>query len=158
MTAINAIHSLVAGREGFGFGNDPEPLEYVRAYRDEMVADGWSITPTYGSEPADVSATLKRDGFICLLLARDKGSDEDRPERLKGLKRYETKISMWGPDGLAIRPPSPYSFEACLASTRSCSACQAKDVDTVRVGFAGRVCKTCLPTERARIERPGWDN
>lgn len=140
----------------FGFQDRDIWHSHVVQYRDEMVADGWSIEPTYGSEPVESASRLKRQGFVSLILTRDKGPVEDREPRNKGLRRYEAQVSIWGPDGLAITVPYPYSFAACVANTRKCSGCKATEVPTERVGFAGRVCASCLPDARRRIETPGW--
>ena len=32
----------------FGFTNDPSKIAAIRQFRDDAVADGWSIRPTYG--------------------------------------------------------------------------------------------------------------
>ena len=65
-------------------------------------------------------------------------------------------VHIWGPDGLQIKVPAVYSFDAVKTATRICQYCSATDVDTVRVGFAGRCCEKCLPAKRAEIETPGW--
>lgn len=148
-----------AGASQFGyFGEDPRYNEHVAAYRDAMVADGWSIEPTYRHEPVESAARLVREGFVCQILTRDKGASETREPRDRGLKRYEASLSMWGPDRLALRPPYPYSFAACEARTRTCHDCGKSDVPTERVGFAGRVCADSLPAARKRVETPGWNS
>ncbi len=133
----------------FGFTNDQGRLDAARAFRDAAAADGWSIAPTYGaSESVERAASLERDGFKMMVMARTSG---------EGAKwRYEAKISIWGPDGLAIKPPNEYDFSAIAASLRRCNYCPATDVDTQRVGFAGRCCEACLPEQRKRVEYPGW--
>lgn len=151
------LHRFVTDGSHYGFGESRDPWEYVTAYREQMVADGWGVEPTYGDhEPLESAARLTRDGFVCQILTRDKGPNEAREPRNQGLKRYETTIHIWGPDRLAIKPPYPYSFEACVAATSHCSACGARGVATERVGFAGRVCAACLPGQRRQIETPGW--
>lgn len=156
--SVEALHRFVCG-QGFGFGEKREPWEYVTAYREAMIADGWEAEPTYPShEPLESAARLKRDGFVCLMLSRSKGPKEEREERHRGLKQYETKIHIWGPDRLAITPPFPYSFEGCVDGATRCHACGKRGVETQRVNFAGRVCAECLPEQRRLTERPGWCN
>jgi hypothetical protein len=133
----------------FGFTNDDARLHAAKAYRDAAAADGWSIRSTYGSEDIDRAATLNRESFIMQVLTRDNSEK-------KGKWKYEAQISIWGPDGLAINPPGIYDFAEIKARTRRCLYCKAEDVDTERVGFAGRCCANCLPTMRAKIETPGW--
>lgn len=132
----------------FGFTNDDARLRAAEAYRDAAAADGWSIRPTYNSEDIKRASTLGREGFVMQVLTRDNSEK-------KG-KWHEAQISIWGPDGLAIHPPTTYDFAKIKALTRHCNYCKADDVDTERVGFAGRCCAKCLPEQRARIEKPGW--
>lgn len=69
----------------FGFTNDQQWLEYVRAYRDAAVADGWSIEATYKEETFDRAARLRKDGFLMSILTRDNSEDHRkyRAERRK---------------------------------------------------------------------------
>lgn len=39
---------------------------------------------------------------------------------------------------------------------RTCTECGQRDVVVYRCGFAGRVCKPCLPDARKKYEFPGW--
>lgn len=135
----------------FGFTNDQTRFALVRAYVAAAVADGWSIEPTYGtSESVDRAAKLTRDGFVMLTLAR---------EYPAGSKwAGEARISMWAPDGLAIKPPDTYDWAAIQAGVRHCNWCDADDVETFRAGFAGRVCQQCLKEARVKYEFPGWTN
>lgn len=136
----------------FGFTNKAEHLEGVRQWRDAAVADGWAIEPTYGDhESVDRAARLSREGFTCQILTRD-NSDKG------GKWKAEADINVWGPDGLAVKVPAFYSWEALTAALSRCSACKATNVKTTRVGFAGRVCEACLPEQRRRVETPGWNN
>lgn len=141
------IHAQVTAWGG-GFSRGTEIVDYVRSYVAEMAADGWSTEPTYNGEAIERATRLRRDGFIASSTARPSAD---------GLKS-SASIHVWGPDGLAIVPPFPYSFDACMAATETCSACRKTGVPTERVGFAGRVCATCLPAQRARIETPGWNS
>lgn len=138
----------------FGFNNDPGQLVAVTQYREAMLADDWSQEPTYpNTEPVERAARLTRDGYVCLMLCRDKRG-EVRPRRWDA----ETQISFWGPDAMAIDTPQLYSWDKIRAGLRTCLYCDRTDVDVRRVGFAGRCCATCYPEVRSRVERPGWDN
>jgi hypothetical protein len=121
-------------------------INEVRAWVAAAVADGWTIEPTYGDhESVERAARLTRDGFVAQALMRD-----DLPP-IVGAALY-----LWGPDGLAILTPRTYSFDSLVAGLRVCSKCRARNVDTQRVGFAGRVCATCLPATQKVAEFPGW--
>jgi hypothetical protein len=136
----------------FGFTNDKARLDAVHAYRNAAVLDGWTLEPTYPKhEAADRAATLKREGFVMMTLSRE---NTDKREKF----HYEAKVHIWGPDGLAISPPDTYNFAEIQARIRQCHYCNAKGVDTRRVGFAGRCCTNCLPEVRKKVECPGWDN
>ena len=102
----------------------------TNAFRDAAIADGWWPDPKFGFD----RDWFAKDGFsLCV------GASED------------AKPMIWGPDGLQIKPPAVYSFDAIKAGLRRCYYCAASDVDTVRVGFAGRACKACQPKEEAKL-------
>lgn len=134
----------------FGFTNDENVMKGVRQYVSDAVADGWTIEPTYKTESADRAAHLRRDGFVMSVIARD---DRDQKGRRY---MFSASVSIWGPDGMAIRPPRFYNFDEIKARVRACDHCGAKDVETVRYSFAGRCCAKCLPEMRAKYEKPGW--
>lgn len=136
----------------FGFSNNVADLEAVREWVKAAVADGWSIEPTYQTEPQESAATLDKNGFRAMVLMRDRGENHDRRYR------YEAKVSAWGPDGLAINVPARYDFTLIEKAVRRCGQCGRENVDTQRVGFAGRVCAPCLPEARKKHEYPGWTN
>jgi hypothetical protein len=137
----------------WGFSNNAADLEAVRQWVADAVADGWEINPTYRTEPVESAATLDKNGFRAMVLMRDRGEGEtDRGWR------YEAKVSAWGPDGLAIRVSRKYDFALIKKALRRCAECGKEDMDTQRVGFAGRVCSDCLPEARKKHEYPGWTN
>lgn len=136
----------------FGFSNDRADLETVREWVAAAVADGWNIEPTYKTEPQESAATLSKNGFRAMALMRDRGEIHDRRYR------YEAHVSAWGPDGLAISVPKRYDFALIEKAVRRCGECGREDVDTQRVGFAGRVCAGCLPEARKKHEYSGWTN
>lgn len=136
--------------EQFGFTNDAAHVEAVRAFVQAAVADGWSIEPTYPThESVESAARLKRDGYVLMVLSRDRGETSRY--------RYEAKVSGWGPDGLSIRVPKTYSWDAITSEPTTCRHCGATGVETFRYSFAGRACPVCVPGLRAMYERPGWD-
>lgn len=133
----------------WGFTNDPDRIQGAKQFRDDAVADGWSIEPTYGDhEPMERAAKLCRDGYAMSVITREK----------TGGWQFEAKVHIWGPDRLAIDPPEFYDFAEIERRTRICGYCGATEVRTQRVGFAGRCCENCLPAMRKRIETPGWTN
>ena len=116
----------------------------------EAVADRWDVRATYdGNEPVDRAATRDRDGFHAQVLMRD---IDGTPAH-----NYESfDVSIWGPDGLAIRATFPYNWSRIVAGETTCSQCGETGVKTVRVGFAGRSCEKCAPAYRAKVETRGW--
>lgn len=125
-----------------------EHLRLCLIWKAAAEADGWEFSPTYQSEPVDHAFSGTKDGFKIQGLARP-GNDETCPC---------ASIHIWGPDGLAVQTPLEYSMEAIRQGTRTCNYCGTEDVDTTRVGFAGRCCQSCLPTIRPQVETRGWTN
>lgn len=134
----------------WGFTNDPQHVADVRGWVAAAVADGWSIQPTYDTEPVESAATLRRDGYVAMVLMRDKSDAGTRTYR------YEAKVSAWGPDGLSIRPTLPYDWTTMTAALRTCNLCHAEDVETFRYSFAGRCCAACIPQARKEYESGNW--
>ena len=147
-----AMASHFAGGETmkneWGFTNDSAELSLVQQCRDDAIADGWSSMPTYQNESIDRACKLSRDGWTAQVLTR---------ENKQGAKwKFEAAVNVWGPDGLACNVPMKYSFEELSKNLSVCSHCKKEGVETHRVGFAGRVCSSCLPEQRKKIEYPGW--
>lgn len=130
--------------------NKKSEYEQLLAFKAAALADGWTCKPTYKLESMDRAATLSREGFLMSIVARD------NTESLKSKHAYDLTLAVWGPDGLAIRPPIAYDWQKIKEALRACNYCEAKDVDTFRVSFAGRCCAQCLPKQRAISEGPGW--
>jgi hypothetical protein len=134
----------------FGFTNDAARKAAADAYREAALADGWEGQPTYPThEPIEAAATLRRDGFVMMILTRDHKPGETW--------RFCVKVSAWGPDGLSIKPPGTYDWAAIQAGAATCNECGARGA-TERYNFAGRCCAACLPKMRETHERPGWDS
>lgn len=134
--------------EGFGLTNNVTALSGAIQYIEDAVDDGWNSEPTYTHEGISSAATLTREGFKIMVLART--LTESR-------FRYQANVSIWGPDGLGIRPPELYNFEHIKEGLRVCNECGEADVDTFRYSFAGRACKDCLPAMKKNFEGRGWD-
>jgi len=132
----------------FGFTNDHEKVVAARAFMDAAASDGWSIKPTY-SEPVECAASLERDGFSMLIIARENGGEKFK---------YQAQVNIWGPDRLAIAAPKEYSWAKILGALSHCNVCDKDGVEIHRYSFAGRCCADCLPAMRAKHERPGWCN
>ena len=133
--------------------NDEQAVQVVHRFREAAIADGWSAQPTYeGHETVERAARLYREGFQLQLLSR-------APTGKPFENFYHASISAWGPDGLAIETPGNGEypgFAFFIAGTKRCAKCERGDVETVRVGFAGRYCRECAPEARKRFETPGW--
>ena len=65
---------------------------------------------------------------------------------------------MWGPDGMQVVVPVIYDATKLIAGLRACLYCDAQDVPTQRVSFAGRCCATCFSEQKRIQEYPGWTN
>lgn len=120
-------------------------VEQIIVWCKSAIADGWDHEPTYeGSEPEEYAMKLKREGFVVQTITR--------PNTNMNL------IHVWGPDGLVVKGIMPYDWEQLQQQLRACGYCDKTDVDTQRVGFAGRCCNDCIAVTRKRIETPGWTN
>src|SRR5690606_23601889 len=85
---MDPIHNM------FGATNDRNYIDIVNKWKEDAIADGWSVKPTYGeSESVYRSATLEKEGFKALVLTRIKE---------QGHFKYEANIWVYGPDRLAI--------------------------------------------------------
>lgn len=116
------------------------------AWREAAEADGWVFGPTYQNEPLGHAFRGTKEGFTLLGLCRPT-TDRECPS---------PSLHIWGPDSLQVAPPLEYDWEAIKAGVRVCGYCRATDVDTTRVGFAGRCCLGCEPTIRPRVEQGNW--
>lgn len=117
-------------------------------WREAAIADGWAAEPTYGDhEPLEHAWKLRREGFTIQGLSRP-GSDKMLPD---------AAVSIWGPDGLAIKAPLEYDMAAIRRGAETCSECGSYPVATQRVAFANRVCAECAPAARKKYETPGWN-
>ena len=125
-----------------------EAVRIATEWREAAKQDGWSCRATYeGHESVETAFTLEREGFKAIGLAR--------PMKDNGMWPCG-EISIWGPDRLQILPPFPYDWEQIKAGVRRCNYCNATDVETVRISFAGRCCRACRPELAKKYERPGW--
>ena len=129
--------------------NRKQQYDKAIQWKAAAVTDGWLIKPTYKIESVETAATLEKDGFIASIITRYK---ESKPKEYQ----YDGSVSVWGPDKLTVHPGSKYSWEQLNNELRICHSCNTKDVDTVRISFAGRCCKKCLPELRKTHEPPGW--
>lgn len=146
----------------FGFTNDTKEFDLVCAFRDAAIADGWDHKGTYEpTEAEDRACQLSRDGFIMHILTRSRENwipDSRYSNQLSphGKWNYESEVNIWGPDGLAIHAGPVYDWNEITSKVRACPKCGSKNVDTVRVGFAGRYCQFCADKVRPSIETHGW--
>jgi hypothetical protein len=130
-------------------------LEWARKFRDDAKADGWSVEKSHSQDDIDRECTMRKDGFSMLVYTRD------NTEKIKAgmtCRKYEGDISIWGDDGLSIRTPEKYDWDAIVNGKRHCNLCGADDVDTQRYSFAGRCCAKCRPAAAKEYEYPGWYN
>lgn len=131
--------------------------EKIETLRKALLDDGWEMVPTYPEhESVKSAATLAKQGFCVMLMNRAPGwiAKWGNPDS------FECEVNAWGPDGLAVTMPSPYSWDALRNATLRCGYCkQIFHADQiVRIGFAGRCCKACRKKHVGEVERPGWDN
>jgi len=116
-------------------------LAKLHLWLEEAVDDGWDLEATYQSESAYRHGKLRKADWVVSLNMRS---------------TQEGAITIWAPDGLQIVPPQRYNMQSLIDGLRTCLYCGLSDVDTERVGFAGRSCKECLPEQRRNQEYAGW--
>jgi hypothetical protein len=127
----------------FGFTNSQADLDVVIAWRDAAIADGWDHEATYApTEGEDRACRLRRDGYVAQVISRAGDA---------GKWKAQASVSLWGPDGMSIRPPKTYDWDAIRRGVETCHYCKAFPVKTERVAFAGRGCVTCAPKERVKL-------
>lgn len=117
-----------------------EDVERITRWIEAAYTAGWSMRRTYDNEPIEQACTLERDGWKAMAF----------------LRPNNVSLSVWGPDGLAIALTKEYDEQRLQAALRICSRCGTEDVETVRLGFAGRVCAPCRVKHAPDVERPGW--
>lgn len=99
-------------------------LGEVQSWVRAAIIDNWKVTSPMRN---DRVMRLERDGFIALATMRER----------------DPKLHVWGPDTLAIKPPSVYSFRDCSLALRRCERCPDYVGVTERAGFSNRVCPSC---------------
>lgn len=125
----------------------------AKEWREAAIADGWTSKPTYEKESEERASTLQRNGFTAQIITRT-----PEPKPWNQHPKPEGMVTIWGPDRLSVVTPWPYDWQHIEAGLRRCMECGAKDVDTQRASFAGRVCSACLAMAKAKYEHPGWNN
>lgn len=130
------------------FTNDEKELIRAKEYREALNADGWAMTATYeGHESAERYSSHEKDGYKAHVCSR---------ENVGAKYRYETGVHFWGPNGIAIKAPQPYSLDALKANEYVCDFCGKTVASTRRVAFANRSCDDCLDAARKKLEYRGW--
>lgn len=122
-------------------------INVVRQWREDAVADGWMMEPTYLRETVDEACTLWRKGWKAMLIAR--------PNYNRRTGADSVSIAVWGPDELTVEAPVPYDWEQLQAALHRCNYCH-EEGEVERIGFAGRACPDCHEELRPQIEFPGW--
>ena len=130
----------------WGHTNDVKYFDEANEFIRAAVEDGWELSQTYPSEPAQRACRLTRGGFIISAITR----------KDVGKWKYEVSLHAWAPDKLAIKLPVVYNSETFTKAMTTCNICD-KEVDkTYRYSFAGRACASCLPQAQKEHEQPGW--
>lgn len=111
----------------------------ARRWIADAVKDGWTwkMEQQAGTDHFDLS----KNGYRVLAWIRSPAE--------------EASLSVWGPDRLAVQPPTAYDWNVLVTKTRECCYCH-KLGPTVRIGFAGRCCPECKIIHIMDVERPGW--
>jgi len=116
----------------------------IQAYQQALIADGWEPSAIYADQyDPEKTARFKRAGFTITFYRRADSLSES--------------VAAWGPDGLAVDLPPEYDWAQLQANCKICSNCGRRG-DTVRLGFANRVCPTCRATIGDQVEYPGWND
>lgn len=115
----------------------------------EARKDGWSYEATYSTESRDRASTLKKDGWVVMILSRP-------PEKKT---RGTISLHCWAPDGLAVDvKKGTYNFAKMVGLCSVCDFCRKTVPTTHRVAFVNRSCYDCLPKARQTMETPGWNS
>ncbi len=94
---------------------DKEGMERLHKYRNDAISDGWAAKQTYSHEPIESHSTLRKDGFVMMIMSRSES--EDFPDH--------GDVTIWCPDGMQVDPPETYSWDEITASTRKCLTCKS---------------------------------
>lgn len=138
------------------YSNDIRDHEAAVAWRTAALADGWTMESVYKTEPMESYARIRKEGYSGHVCARVTEEMKARYSHYVSKWKYNSEISLWGPDNLAIEAPAVYSWDAITQGTKTCSECGKTNVETTRVAFANRVCLSCLPASRAKHEVGNW--
>lgn len=119
----------------------------VRKFISDAIEDGWDISQTYEHESIDRACRLQKEGYLISFIIRPKENS-----KLNNV----LSVSGWADDRLVISVPQVYSWSDIINAKSKCNYCTKEGVETVRVGFAGRICKECESTVKPKVEFPGW--
>lgn len=132
--------------------NNAEIGRQIRDWVTTRIREGWSLdnssaVPASEASPAShESYRLIRNGFKVLASITNSG----------GAWTYAGSLHAWGPDGLVVRVGPTVTFAEMQASLLECQRC-GKRAETVRIGYANRVCIECREAVRPLVEVEGWN-
>jgi len=134
----------------FGLTNDEQVVKAADDFFNAAINDGWTCQPLYLSESIDTAAKLTKDGYVMYIFRRGLKAGGDF--------KWTVTINIWCPEKLHIETPDIYDWERIKDGLNRCDWCTQIVNETFRAGFANRVCKSCLPAARQKLEFPGWYN
>lgn len=126
----------------------PFSIKEAEQYLEALRADGWVIK----SKGDHFLAGKNR--FKCTISCKEYPKAREGSTFSKGLY---SRICMWGPDKLILKPPLPYSWKQTQKNLHLCDFCGKYARKVVRVAFVNRSCEKCAPAARLRLETPGWN-
>lgn len=118
----------------------------AKQWLEDALADGWVETDR-GWENYYI---LEREGWAAHI--------NTNSVALRGRERITVgSVTVWGPDELQILVPVHYNWQWMQDALKICEECGHVG-ETVRLGFAGRVCPECRKKLVDKVEYPGWCN
>ena len=128
-------------------------VDEAKQWMHDALNDGWRNTTGHFNGTMKM---LERDGWTAYVDLDSVALDVGQATHWKDMKRVKVgTVTIWGPDGLQILPWSIYNWDKIVEGLRICEEC-GKMGETVRLGFAGRVCPECRARLVDKVEFPGW--
>lgn len=131
---------------------------------EDAKADGWKDRKMYNN-PMDLSTALTNiQGWSVQVYIQQpfRGVDikmlKERGKLAADDENYTTPhVEIWGPDRLVVKHNwEEYpGLEVMEKELDKCTECGNRG-ETVRLGFAGRVCPSCREKYVDQVEYPGW--
>lgn len=112
----------------------------LKVWMHEALHDGWTYKPLHSSN--DSAWKLTKGEWVAHVITRDS----------------HLSLHVWRDFGgsAVLNVPLTYSMETLETCSRVCQWCSKSFDKLHRVGFANKVCSTCLTRAKTELEFPGW--